>query len=99
ALKRVKEHAGEAQSHIAEIFLALDKPEQDQEVRGLAEKLIEQMKQGARFSAVAQQFSQSATAAVGGDMGWLRPDQLPPELAAAVGPLKPGELSAPVRTN
>ena len=99
ALKRVKEHAGEAQSHIAEIFLAVDKPEQDQEVRGLAEKLIEQMKQGARFSAVAQQFSQSATAAVGGDMGWLRPDQLPSELAAAVGPLKPGELSAPVRTN
>jgi peptidyl-prolyl cis-trans isomerase SurA len=57
------------------------------------------MKLGARFSAVAQQFSQSATAAVGGDMGWLRPDQLPPELASAVTPLKAGELSAPIRTN
>ena len=69
ALKRLKEHAGEPQSHIAEIFLAVDNPTQDQEVRNLALKLIEQMKQGARFSAVAQQFSQSATAAVGGDMG------------------------------
>jgi peptidyl-prolyl cis-trans isomerase SurA len=98
-LKRLKEHAGEPQSHIAEIFLAVDNPNQDQEVRNLAEKLTEQMKQGARFSAVAQQFSQSATAAVGGDMGWLRPDQLSPELAAAVGPLKTGELSAPIRTN
>ena len=57
------------------------------------------MKQGARFSAVAQQFSQSATASVGGDMGWLRPDQLPRELAAAVSPMKAGELSAPIRTN
>ncbi|HTQ33689.1 MAG TPA: peptidylprolyl isomerase [Stellaceae bacterium] len=99
AMKRLKEHANEPQSRIAEIFLAVDNPSQDADVRALAEKLTQQMKQGARFSAVAQQFSQSATAAVGGDMGWMRPDQLPPELAAAAAPLKPGELSAPIRTN
>jgi peptidyl-prolyl cis-trans isomerase SurA len=99
AMKRLKEHAGEPQSRIAEIFLAVDNPSQDAEVRALAVKLTDQMKQGARFSAIAQQFSQSATASVGGDMGWLRPDQLPPELAGAVAPLKAGELSPPVRTN
>jgi peptidyl-prolyl cis-trans isomerase SurA len=55
------------------------------------------MRQGARFSAVAQQFSQSAAAAVGGDIGWVRPDQLSPELGKAVAQLKPGELSAPIR--
>jgi peptidyl-prolyl cis-trans isomerase SurA len=98
AMKRLKEHANEPQSRIAEIFLAVDNPSQDAEVRALAEKLTQQMRQGARFSAVAQQFSQSATAAVGGDMGWLRPDQLPPDLAKAVAPLKPGELSPPIRT-
>jgi peptidyl-prolyl cis-trans isomerase SurA len=99
ALKRLKEHAGEPQSRIAEIFLAVDNPAQDQEVRNLALKLTDQMKQGARFSAVAQQFSQSATAAVGGDLGWLRPDQLPPELASVATSLRPGELSPPIRTN
>jgi peptidyl-prolyl cis-trans isomerase SurA len=99
ALKRLKEHAGEPQSRVAEIFLAVDNPSQDGEVRALAEKLTEQMRQGARFSAVAQQFSQSATASVGGDIGWVRPDQLPPELAAAVAPLKAGELSPPIRTS
>lgn len=98
AIKHLKEHANEPQSRIAEIFLAVDNPSQDAEVRALAEKLTQQMKQGARFSAIAQQFSQSATAAVGGDMGWLRPDQLPPDLAAAVAPLKPGELSPPIRS-
>jgi peptidyl-prolyl cis-trans isomerase SurA len=98
ALKRLKEHAGEPQSRVAEIFLAVDNPGQDAEIRSLMEKLIEQMKHGARFSAVAQQFSQSATAAVGGDIGWIRPDQVPVELARAVTPLKPGELSPPIRT-
>jgi peptidyl-prolyl cis-trans isomerase SurA len=98
SLKRVKEHAGEPQSRVAEIFLAVDNPAQDDEVRQLAERLTAQMKQGARFSAVARQFSQSATAAVGGDIGYVRPDQLAPELGKAVTTLRPGELSPPVRT-
>lgn len=97
ALKRAKEHANEPQSRVAEIFLAVDNPAQDGEVRALADRLTQQMRQGSRFSAIAQQFSQSATAAVGGDIGWLRSDQLPPELAKAVSALRPGELSAPVR--
>jgi peptidyl-prolyl cis-trans isomerase SurA len=96
AMKRVKEHSNEPLSRVAEIFLTVDNPAQDQEVLHLAERLVQQMKQGARFSAVARQFSQSATAAVGGDMGWLRPDQLPPELGKEVAQLKVGELSAPI---
>ena len=98
ALKRLKEHAGEPQSRVAEIFLAIDNPAQEDEVRQVAERLSGQMKQGARFSAVARQFSQSATAAVGGDIGYVRADQLAPELAKVVAGLRPGELSAPVRT-
>src|SRR4051794_15308036 len=99
ALKRVKEHSGEPQSRVAEIFLAVDNPAQESEVRQAAERLTAQMKQGARFSAVARQFSQSATAAVGGDIGYVRPDQLAPELAKAVATLRAGELSPPIRTS
>lgn len=99
ALKRVKEHASEPQSRVAEIFLSVDSPSQDEDARHLAERLSQQMRQGARFSAIARQFSKSATAAVGGDIGWVRPDQLPPELGKAVTQLRPGELSAPIRAN
>jgi len=97
ALKRAKETANEPQSRVAEIFLAVDNPQQEDEVRRLAERLTEQMRQGARFSAVAQQFSQSATAAVGGDIGWVRAEQLSPELGKAVTQMRPGELSPPIR--
>jgi len=98
AWRRIKESANEPQSRVAEIFLAVDNPQQDEEMRRLAERLVEQMKHGARFSAVAQQFSQSATAAVGGDLGWLRPEQLSPDLAKAVAQMRPGELSPPIRS-
>ena len=98
ALKQAKEHANEPQSRVAEIFLAVDNPSQEDEVKRRAEQLSQQMRQGARFSAIAQQFSQSATAAVGGDMGWVRPEQLAPELGKVAGQLKIGELSEPIRS-
>lgn len=96
-LKRLKQDENQPEARIAEIFLAVDNPQQDAEVRALADRLIEQMKQGARFSAVAQQFSQSASAAVGGDMGWVHPAELNPLLAKAVTDMRPGELSPPIR--
>jgi peptidyl-prolyl cis-trans isomerase SurA len=98
ALKRLKEHAGEPQSRVGEIFLAIDNPAQEDQVRQLADRLTAQMKQGARFSAVARQFSQAASAAVGGDIGYMRPDQLPPELGKVAPQLKIGELSQPIRS-
>src|SRR5258708_10968109 len=49
ALKRLKETITEPQSRLAEIFLPVDNPRQDDETRRLAERLIEQMKRGARF--------------------------------------------------
>jgi peptidyl-prolyl cis-trans isomerase SurA len=96
AVKRARENAKEPQTRIAEIFLTADNPAQSEEVRRFAERLSQEMRRGARFSAVARQFSQAASAPVGGDMGWLRPDQLSPELAKAVAQLNPGDLSAPI---
>jgi peptidyl-prolyl cis-trans isomerase SurA len=96
-LKRLKQNENTPEARVAEIFLAVDNPQQDDEVRALAERLIEQMKQGARFSAVAQQFSKSATAAVGGDIGWVHPAELSPPLAKAVADMRAGELSPPIR--
>jgi peptidyl-prolyl cis-trans isomerase SurA len=62
------------------------------------ERLAEQIGRGANFTAVARQFSQSATAAVGGDLGWVQQGALEPELEKAAAKLKVGELSEPVRT-
>jgi peptidyl-prolyl cis-trans isomerase SurA len=97
-LKRVKQSEREPQSRVAEIFLAVDNPQQDDKVRQTALRLIDDMKRGARFSAIAQQFSQSPTAAVGGDLGWINPQTLSPELTKAVSQMRPGELSPPIRT-
>jgi len=68
-IARLKADMGKPQSHVAEILLAIDNPTQEPEVKALADKLIKQIRAGAQFPAVAQQFSQSPSAATGGDIG------------------------------
>ncbi len=55
------------------------------------------MQQGAPFAAVARQFSASATAAAGGDAGWISTGEMAPEVDAALEQMRPGQLSQPIQ--
>jgi peptidyl-prolyl cis-trans isomerase SurA len=97
AYEKLKASAGKPQFLMAEIFLAVDNPSQDGSVQQTADRLIEEIRRGANFAAVARQFSQSADAANGGDLGWVQEGQLGDEIDAAIRELKPGMLGKPVR--
>src|SRR5262249_13137124 len=53
--------------------------------------------QGAPFSAIAGQFSQSPSAADGGDVGWIVQGQLADELDRALLDMRPGQVAGPIR--
>ena len=97
AIKDAKDSANTPQNNVVEIFLAIDNPTQDDEVRRLADNLEQQLHAGGNFAAIAQQFSQSPTAASGGALGWISPGQISPDLEKALAALKPGEVSGPIR--
>ena len=59
--------------------------------------MIEQIRGGAPFSAVAAELSNSATAAVGGDIGWVLPGQLDPEVDQALGSMQKDDIAGPIR--
>ncbi|KAA0597301.1 peptidyl-prolyl cis-trans isomerase SurA [Azospirillum lipoferum] len=98
AMERLKANIGKPEYLVAEIFLAVDSPDQDDEVRRNAERLVEEVKRGGNFAALARQFSQSAGAASGGDLGWVRSGELSPEVDKALSGMRGGQLSMPVRT-
>lgn len=98
AIARVRANAGKTESHVAEIFVPIDRVDQADEARRGAERIVEQLRRGAPFGAVAQQFSHGATAAAGGDLGWVLPGSLDPALDAAVARLAPRQASEPIRT-
>ena len=97
-LARLEASRGENTYRLWEIFLSVNSPDEEASIRETAERLVEQIRGGARFSALARQFSQAATAAVGGDLGWTPRSQLDPEIAAAVDRLAAGEVLDPIRT-
>lgn len=97
-ISRLKSSQGATEYLLAEIFLSVDAPEQDDEVRQNGMNLIEQMRRGASFAALAQQFSQSASANSGGDIGWVPRGQLDKEIEEIVDQLRPLNVSEPIRT-
>ncbi len=83
---------------VSEIFLAVDTPEQDAKVLKDITDLQSQLQLGAPFQIIARQFSQSPSAASGGDIGWVHEGQLPQELNEALEKMTPGTVSAPIRS-
>ncbi len=98
AVARLEATKDQPQRLLAEIFLNVDNITQEEEVRAQAQQLRDEIAKGASFQAVARQFSQSASAANGGDLGWVEPGQLPEDLETALQALKPGDLSQPIET-
>ncbi len=86
---------GTQEYRIAEIFLPAT-PETAAEARANAARIVEQIRNGASFSAYARQFSEASTAAVGGDLGWVRAEQLPEALAQVAQQMPVGQISDPI---
>ncbi len=97
ALERLKKNRGKIEYRLAEIFLAVDSPDDEARVRKTAEGLVQQIGKGARFGALARQFSRSATAAVNGDLGWQSVDHLAPELRDIVPKMKARGVAGPLK--
>jgi parvulin-like peptidyl-prolyl isomerase len=63
------------------------------------EKLLELIRNGADFSALAKQISDDkASGQKGGDLGYLTRDQMEPDIAKLVFSMKTGEVGGPVKT-
>lgn len=94
-IARLNASKGASEYQIGEIFLSAT-PEAMTEAEANATRIVEQLRRGASFAAYARQFSEASTAAVGGDLGWVRAEQLPQELAIIAQGLQTGQVSAPI---
>jgi peptidyl-prolyl cis-trans isomerase C len=59
-----------------------------------ADALIQQVRAGADFAALARDHSKDPTAAEGGDLGYVTHEAVSPEIAAAMFSLAPGQVTA-----
>lgn len=94
-LKRLEASRGTEEHRLGEIYLSATLENREAVLQN-AQQIVAQLRQGGSFVAYARQFSEASTAAVGGDLGWLRLAQLPPALANAAQGMQPGQLVGPI---
>lgn len=98
-IARLRASQGKDEYLVSEIFLPVDNPADEADVRKLADRLTGQLQEGrVPFPRLAGQFSQAAGASKGGDMGWVQEGQLPDPLDRQLARMGQGELSPPVRS-
>tara|TARA_B100000678_G_scaffold219186_1_gene186518 strand:- start:639 stop:2024 length:1386 start_codon:yes stop_codon:yes gene_type:complete len=94
-VERLKTTRGQDEYRVAEIYLSAT-PETAATVEQNANQIIQQIRDGGNFQAYARQFSESTTAAVGGDLGFVRLGTLPSQMADVAKDMQPGQLVGPV---
>lgn len=94
-LKRMNEAKGTDEYRLGEIYLSATTENRAAVLKNV-QAIMEQLQQGGSFVAYARQFSEATTAVVGGDLGWVRLGQLPPQLAAVARQMQPGQLNGPI---
>jgi peptidyl-prolyl cis-trans isomerase SurA len=97
-LNIITENQGKPRNLVSEIFLAVDDTTQDEQSRQGAIRIMQQLQSGANFDALARAFSQNASAATGGDLGWLVPGQLDNQIEQKLAGMRPGQIEGPIRT-
>ncbi|TQV80674.1 hypothetical protein FKG95_10975 [Denitrobaculum tricleocarpae] len=95
---RVATDTGAVQRRVGEIFLTVENAQREAEVRENANRLITRLREGANFGTLARQFSQAASASLGGDLGWVAQGELQPELDEALAAATPNSVVGPIQT-
>lgn len=96
ALASLQAAQGQTEYRVSQIYLSSGSGD-EASVQQSAQRLKEQLDQGADFAALATEFSQDQAAIRGGDWGWMRLDMLEPPVAQIVQSLQAGQVGGPVR--
>ena len=93
----IETNKGKPEYLVGEIFLPFDSGKTVDNVRQIGDRLYSQIRKGASFPDIARSFSQSASAANDGNLGWIRADQLDDILADFISKMIPGSISPPMK--
>jgi peptidyl-prolyl cis-trans isomerase SurA len=86
------------QTRARHILIKVNEITSESEAKAKIDRIKDRIDRGAKFEDQAKLNSEDASAAKGGDLGWLSPGDTVPDFERAMDALKPGEMSGPVRS-
>lgn len=96
--RKIISDSGQIQYRVSEVLLPFDGESQQKSVLDLANRLSHQIRSGKKISDIARQFSKSASASKGGDIGWIRMGELDNKVNTTLNSLAVGDVSKPILT-
>ena len=93
----LKAQIGQPEFRVGEIFVPTEGSQVSADTQRFVDTVIQELRAGAPFAIAAAQFSQSQTALQGGDLGWVQPNQLDPEVSRVVAKMPVGAVSNPIK--
>ena len=86
------------QTHARHILIKVNEITSESEAKLRIDRVKDRIDSGAKFDEQARLNSEDASSSKGGDLGWISPGDTVPDFEQAMAKLKPGEMSAPVRS-
>ena len=86
------------QTHARHILIKTNELTSESDARNRLQQLKERIDNGVKFDELARLHSDDASAAKGGDLGWINPGDTVPDFEKAMDALKPGEVSQPIQS-
>jgi len=96
-MARIEANSGRPEYLVSQISLYFDAQSTESDVLATARSLIDQIRGGANFAAVAAQFSQGSMARNGGDLGWIHEGESRPQFNEVLATMTPGGISEPIK--
>ncbi len=87
------------QTHARHILVRVNELTSEADAKAKIDRLRDRLESGANFADLAKLNSEDASAAKGGDLGWLSPGDTVAEFEEAMAKLAPNQISPPVRTS
>lgn len=82
----------------AHLLIRVSEKRSVDEARQLIDRLTQRLLTGEPFEELAKVYSEGPHAEDGGHLGWVKPDEMLPELAAALRDMPTGEISKPIHS-
>jgi peptidyl-prolyl cis-trans isomerase SurA len=95
-------YGGKQKYHLRNILIRIPTfadENKELEIRAKTDEILKELKAGQSFETMARDYSESSTAAEGGDLGPFELDSLSPQLQKTIKGMKPGEFTPVLETD
>ena len=98
-LERAEAAMNQDRVNISEILLLTNNQLDGQRLMSEAAQIVQQLRAGINFGAVARQFSAASSSASGGNLGWIPVNQLDENIVPIIENMAAGDISDPIETS